>query len=140
MPDAGRSGIVVTPEGYGLCFVDDSCWAYFANVPPADVWGDDWNDAPHDCNAGRPYDKEGQRLVQVAFDGPYEVAGTDDRGRWGYLSAEDINTGRAPWLYDPGYGEKTYPEPKDVINAGITLQEFRKRIRAAGGQVYEVRR
>ena len=128
-------------DEHRLCFVDET-WAYFANVPPTEVWGDDWDDAPHDCNAGEPYVKDGQRLVKVAFEGPYEVVGgsfgpkqwDDLWGRW--LSVEQINRGDAPWLADPGYGE-TFPKPKATIPAGITLTDFRRRMREAGGQVYE---
>lgn len=33
-------------------------------------WGDDWNDAPYDCNAGRVYDEyvSGQRDIAFPFD------------------------------------------------------------------------
>lgn len=34
-------------------------WAYFADedAPMKKIWGDDWNDAPKCCNAGRPYEE-----------------------------------------------------------------------------------
>lgn len=134
-----RSGLVVTPEGYGLCMVKDNTWAYFASVSPMEINGDDWNDAPHDCNASEPYPREGQRVVKVAFESPYEMAGTQWDRLWPDLCADSINRGDAPWLYDPGYGD-TYPEPKSTIMAGVSLQKFRKLVREAGGQVYEARR
>ncbi len=121
-------------DDYQLCYVEGGCWAWFANVPPCDVWGDDWNDAPHDCNAGTPYATDGQRFVKIAWDGTgYEV-----NGRHGtYLSVEQINSGDHPWLVDPGYGT-TYPNRKASVPAGVTLAEFRRVIRADGGEVYEV--
>jgi hypothetical protein len=37
-----------------LCYIDGS-WAYFTTQNLKDQWGDDWDDAPFDCNAGEPY-------------------------------------------------------------------------------------
>lgn len=120
---------------FRLCYVSDS-FAYFADTKPTAVTGDDWNDAPHDCNAGTPYADRGYRVVVVAYDGDLEIVGTNNRDRWGYLSADDINAGPAPWLYDPGYGD-TYPEPKSIVRAGVTLEEFKQLVAAARGHVYE---
>jgi len=125
-----------------LVYVED-CWAWFAENT-ADAWGDDWNDAPHDCNAGTPYDDRGGYKIKVAFDGDLEVAGT----QWGSypafhppapkhgLSVEEINDGAAPWLYQPSYGLKQFPEPLMVIPAGVTLVEFEQLVAQAGGKVY----
>ena len=38
-----------------LCYVD-GCWAYFTTQRLDHQWGDDWNDAPYEHNAGPPYD------------------------------------------------------------------------------------
>ena len=38
-----------------LCYIDGA-WAYFTTQALADVIGDDWNDAPYECNAGAPYE------------------------------------------------------------------------------------
>lgn len=38
-----------------LCYVR-SPWAYFTTRPLFEQWGDDWNDAPYEHNAGEPYD------------------------------------------------------------------------------------
>lgn len=122
-----------------LCFVDENIWAYFSNVDPTEMGGDDWNDAPHDCNASQPYPRDGQEVICVAFDGPYEMNGTQATATtpdrlYGY-SADEINGKLIPWLIDRGYGE-TYPEIKDSIWAGTTLREFIARMQAAGGNVY----
>ena len=37
-----------------LCFVDKT-WAYFTTKPIESQWGDDWDDAPYEHNAGEPY-------------------------------------------------------------------------------------
>lgn len=132
-------------DHYRLCFVKES-WAYFVNGDPTEVWGDDWNDAPHDCNAGPPYGTAGQAMEVVAFDGDLEVVGTAmngvGAGRWGWLSVEEINAGAAPWLVQLRYGARSDDDliPLGVtIPAGVTLAEFRKLVREACGYVYERR-
>jgi hypothetical protein len=37
-----------------LCYVE-GFWAFFTTRPLAEQWGDDWDDAPYEHNAGRPY-------------------------------------------------------------------------------------
>lgn len=37
-----------------LCYVDDK-FAYFTTQELAKQWGDDWDDAPYEHNAGEPY-------------------------------------------------------------------------------------
>ena len=38
-----------------LCYVDEP-WAYFTTQDLDKQWGDDWNDAPYEHNAGTPYE------------------------------------------------------------------------------------
>ena len=38
-----------------LCYVRGA-WAYFTTQPLEDQWGDDWDDAPYEHNAGSPYE------------------------------------------------------------------------------------
>lgn len=37
-----------------LCYVEGD-WAYFTTQPLDKQWGDDWDDAPYEHNAGEPY-------------------------------------------------------------------------------------
>ena len=37
-----------------LCYVEGN-FAYFTTQPLAKQWGDDWDDAPYEHNAGEPY-------------------------------------------------------------------------------------
>lgn len=122
-----------------LCYVKDR-WAYFTTVPLSEAWGDDWNDAPHDCNAGRPK----ADCVVVAFDGDLEVCGT--QFGWppasvehphGY-SVEEINDGEIPWLATMQYrADRGQWDPVVRVMAGTTLAEFRRIVKAADGNVYE---
>lgn len=124
-----------------LCYVDD-CWAWFTTCTLSDQWGDDWNDAPYEHNAGdpyawKPYMAERQvplsdyRLFRLAWDGPYETPAQKANSNSHY-SVEDINAGAIAWLSRSWYRD-THVLP---IYAGITLHEFIDRMRAASGQVF----
>jgi len=65
MSDNSTSGT----ERLGLCYVSPP-WAWFTSLPVEEQWGDDWDDAPYQHNAGRPYSEEGVTLEKVGFDGP----------------------------------------------------------------------
>lgn len=110
-----------------LCYVDGP-WAYFAPHDPIEVWGDDWNDAPYEHNAGEPYEKFGP--VCVAWLGTME-APCD-----GHLNSpwtvEEINRGEVPWLTSPSWRNGLCVK----IWAGVTLAEFITLVRQDGGEVY----
>jgi hypothetical protein len=118
-----------------LCYVKNRV-AYFAGLAPDEVWGDDWNDAPYEHNAGRPYHyvwRDGKRvlieIVEIAFEGggfetPAERA---MYGNSGY-SVQDINAGAAAWLFGG------HPKPT-AIYAGATIEEFRAKLESGGGRI-----
>lgn len=108
-----------------LCYVENS-FAYFSYKDPKDVWGDDWDDAPYEHNAGLPYDFD----LRVAYDGDW------DQPCNGHLnspwSVQDINNGGAFWLRS-----RRFKTGKPIfILAGTTLDEFIKTIPKCDGQVY----
>lgn len=121
-----------------LCYVRDQ-WAYFTTRPLADQWGDDWDDAPYEHNAGAPYewherldaDRERWTITRVAFEGPF------DRPCDGHLNSQwdvrQINAGAVAWLRSSEWGTGC---PRVVIPAGTTLSRFRELIREGGGHVY----
>ncbi len=117
------------PATAKLCFIKDQ-QAWFTTAPLNKQWGDDWNDAPYEHNAGRPYDPPE----------PYEVGslfweGSFDTPCVGHInsiwSVQDINAGKVPWLVSWGFEEKV------SIMAGTTVEEFAKIIRQYGGDIYE---
>lgn len=125
-------------ETHQLCYVKGR-WAYFASVPVGEVWGDDWNDAPYEHNAGNPYDavhRDGVRvpieIAKVAFDADLETP-ADIAGLNSNYSVEQINAKATPWLTSSGWGSK------DTVRiwAGATLAEFRALVAEAGGDAYE---
>ena len=120
-----------------LCYVKDS-FAWFTTAAQLQhVRGDDWNDAPYEHNAGDPYAWHERmkvppyELVKVAFESPYTtpagLANLNSR-----YSVQMINAGAIAWLSSWHY-ETQYPP----IMAGTRLAEFRRMIKAAGGEVYE---
>jgi hypothetical protein len=104
-----------------LVYIDpDIPVAYFSE---GDAWGDDWDDAPYEHNAGTPYDWT-TRVVYLDTDleSPCSNKLNSD------YSVEQINKGMIPWLRTP-----TWYKHIVVIPAGVTVQEFIDKIRAADG-------
>jgi len=99
-------------DNYKLCYVDDYNTAYFTNVPLSKQWGDDWDDAPYEHNAGLPYDPE--NIVTITFSNmvPYTRPMHE-------VSVQTINEGLTFWLHhDAGNGTTSY------VRAGVTADEF----------------
>lgn len=46
---------------------------YLGNDDCTDYWGDDWNDAPYDCNAEKVYDEYVTGYVDIVFPFDYMV-------------------------------------------------------------------
>ena len=123
-----------------LCYVSGS-WAYFTTQELKDQWGDDWNDAPYEHNAGSPYHysdhdkKEGREpweIVRVAWDGPFEAPCSEVLNS--PFSVEQINKGAVPWLVRSRWNTDL---PYVAILAGETLPQFKDKIKMLGGKVYE---
>lgn len=129
-------------DDFKLCYVEGNS-AFFTTKDLADQWGDDWNDAPYECNAGEPYEPHPNRptdwhedrspkwkIKVVTFEG--EFASPCD----GYLnspySVEMINAGQVPWLvgklqvpFFTGTLLETFPKDGQVrIFAGTPLEKF----------------
>lgn len=136
-----------------LCYVDGP-WAYFTTKPLKEQWGDDWNDAPYEHNAGSPYEPcwhrnekpcdcelcrrdyfpDGAprwRIVRVAIE--TDLGTPADRApENGEYSVEQINSGAIPWLQTSRWS----PRPGIQIWAGVGLSEFKRLVRLYGGKVY----
>lgn len=135
-------------ERYKLCYVRYP-WAYFTTQELAQQWGDDWDDAPYEHNAGQPY----EWLERIYRNGHYEpnpeprweidhvaVEGNFDEpcgwtGNSPYC-VRDINAAVVPWLRMDRW-EKDGPPV--LIWAGTTYPEFVRLVQDAGGAIYERR-
>jgi hypothetical protein len=107
-------------------------YAYFTPLPLSKQWGDDWNDAPYECNAGAPYDHGDNADAVEILVVPFAVSGAWDIVKepkdWGGInspwSIEDINKGIIPWLYLEN-GDKKWR----IIRAGTRIGDFMEGIK-----------
>ena len=122
-----------------LCYIDGA-WAYFTTQALADVIGDDWNDAPYECNAGAPYGwgehdaKLGRapwELVKLAYDSPMLETPADWANNNSRYSVDHINAGLVPWLSNYRIGAESVK-----VMAGASVAEFSRAVIASGGMVY----
>jgi hypothetical protein len=113
-----------------LCYVTEP-WAYFTFAPLAEQWGDDWDDAPYEHNAGTPYSDSESQIVKIAWEADLHLPCDGHcNSPW---SVEQINSGAVAWLRSPNYVKG----PKIAIPAGTAISRFKELIFKSGGCVYE---
>ena len=135
-------------KGYRLCFIKGNVLYFTDNFEKQ--WGDDWDDAPYEHNAGEPYvweddwtpeqnRKHGHGHIRyIAYVNGYGVCELKDCYRCNEriicnlyfgrninspYSVEAINKGAAAWLYH---------ETAGGLYAGATLEEAGKWLTVAG--------
>lgn len=119
-------------EKYKLCFVDH----YYSGIPLVsdmiayftdnmrEQWGDDWDDAPYDCNAGGPYANR-TNVIGMEFSLPLGLkVMTPAKYNDCYWSVQDINMGAIPWIY----GKNDVSKVSVHIDSGTSPKEFIKRL------------
>jgi hypothetical protein len=148
-----------------LCYVSGNC-AYFTTQALEKQWGDDWDDAPYEHNAGSPYewraDYDGKSCKCLDPKGgvnkgctyqPVHLA-TEAIPRWEivqvYFEAnyeppcEGVTNSRYS-VQDINRGDVAWLRPSRYasnrgamrpIRAGATLDEFKAFIRSSGGRVW----
>lgn len=129
------------PTNAVLCYVSGNV-AYFTTQALESQWGDDWNDAPYEHNAGPPYtpfcindwDQHGKpmwAIYKLMFDGPFVTP--DHTHANSPFSVDDINAKAIAWLRtDPLFST----QPPVSIPAGTTIQDFLTLIQQGNGTVY----
>lgn len=123
-------------ENAKLCYADEYT-AYFTTCDLANQWGDDWDDAPYEHNAGPPYgwaehrDVPPHKIFIVMYRGPFDLPRDGhSNSPW---SVQDINAGCVAWLVNK------YADCGPVaILAGTTIAQFRELIWKGDGEVYEL--
>lgn len=125
-------------EEFKLCYIDGNK-AWFTNNLKKQ-WGDDWNDAPYEYNAGEPYDHWSELIEdnsnvwkrkykhhkikhKVLF---FETNDWSEILPLNGYSVENINKGKVAWLCTDKFN----------IYAGTSYEEFIKIIEQNGGTVY----
>ena len=135
---------------YRLCYVDDfehvryGGLLYFTDNFEHQ-WGDDWDDAPYECNAGEPYrdgTHSGNIRVFAFLCCGEDVATPSMQTGLGY-SVKDINCGVVPWLCAIDAiralrGEDAISNSK-VLRAGASIAEARKFMREIGAKFGELK-
>jgi hypothetical protein len=120
-------------DDFVLCYVSLP-WCYFTSQFLQKQWGDDWNDAPYEHNAGLPYDdytgKNRWQIIKVAAD--TSLSQPCDMFPDHSFSVEQINAGAVSWLQN----DMRWETPNVTIPAGTTLRDFISIIYSNGGSVY----
>lgn len=77
-----------------LCYADEK-FLWFTDTPIDKVWGDDWNDAPYEHNAGEPYPEFGP-FTKIVIDYDYCLPCYNElNSQW---TVEQINAGAIAWV------------------------------------------
>lgn len=126
------------PEYYKLFYVDphskDSCpEVHFTTGKVSEEWGDDWNDAPWEHNAGRPYQNGGGQYFVMRIESGHNsnIKTPDEYANYANspYSVEMINKGLVPWMsvdiWNPEARE--YEQHNNLFHSGTTLKEFIER-------------
>lgn len=121
-----------------LCYVEpetDSPRVFFTTRDLKDQWGDDWNDAPYEHNAGHPYTWHASEtnpkqeydiyVMRVWKNELKDPADIKQPNSW--ISVDRINDLEQPWLLGRGV----------AIWAGTTAYDFLQLLEKGGGKVVE---
>lgn len=130
---------------FKLCYVDDdseytggNLTLYFTELNDVtEQWGDDWDDAPYEHNAGTPYEhdynqpeqgvKDGRgiypriKIYKIMITGGHNIMTPRSKQLNSPYTVQDINKGIVPWL--------TIMDKKDkaiYVKAGTTLRDTLK--------------
>lgn len=107
---------------YKLCFVKDQT-AYFANVNPCRVNGDQWG-YKYNTKASPPWFSYVYSLKEIVFSLEYLGPPRD-------LPVDHINKYNIPWM------QQLLPFDANEIYAGATIPEFKRKIIEWGGKIYK---
>jgi len=99
-----------------LCYVDLP-WLYFTDNMEKQ-WGDDWNDAPYEHNAGTPYEYETNVIKIAVYINNLWLDSPCDKGRC--MSVEEINKAGYPWLKHFHDGSDPGLKPGTPLDEAIT--------------------
>ena len=118
------------PKPLKLCYVRHNILYFTDNFEKQ--WGDDWDDAPYQHNAGEPYEweddwpeykNEHRGHIRYILYIPKSCDLQEAYLRHQDISVEEINKGTVPWLYH---------ETAGGLYAGATMEEALKWLTVAG--------
>lgn len=108
---------IIYGNTFGLYLGEDSC---------NDYWGDDWNDAPYEHNAGQVYKRYIQGYVEFTFPLKYDIYEACTGHFNSPFSKEDMKNRKVPCL-------TISTEPEIKIYFGDNIDEISKQITKLGG-------
>lgn len=91
-----------------------------------DYWGDDWNDAPYEHNAGEVYQRYVRGYAEFAFSSKYSICEACNGYFNSPFSKEDMKNRKVPCL-------TISIEPEIKIYFGDNIDEISKQIKEFGG-------
>lgn len=107
---------------------------YYGEDDCNDYWGDDWDDAPYEHNAGEVYSKYIRGFVEFAFPLDFAIIEPSDCYFNSPYSKEDMKNRKIPCI-------TISTEPEIKLYFGDNIDEISKQITEHGGlQIYEQRR
>jgi len=112
-----------------LCYIEGP-WAFFTDLSLDEQWGDDWEDAPYEHNAGPPYTSLGGQIVKLAWEGDLDAP--NEHYANSPYSVQRINKGAVPWLVSSQWNKEFVKIP-----AGTSIFDFIELVETAGGKVYD---
>ncbi len=139
---------------FKLCYIEGH-FAYFTTQELSKQWGDDFDDAPYEHNAGTPYTPtiyyhvdgteskkledwiggkpnwEIKKICFFGFDNMNAPCDVWENGNSMVISVDDINKKKAPWLQN-----SKYDKPRIKVWAGCSIEEFKKLVKKGGGEIY----
>lgn len=112
-------------------------YAYFTDIPLSEQWGDDWDDAPYEHNAGDPYDRifgkepyTEHNIIIVPFYVSHDGYSVKLPRDYVYCNSpfcvRDINAGAVAWLFARDSSSRVAPGVS--IHAGINPYEFFEKV------------
>lgn len=138
-------------KNFKLCYIDNHNTAYFTTQELSLQTGDDWNDIPYEHNAGTPYAPHIRYYADGHTEKMPEYWNEDGTPKWELYhlkfdcwnletpaarhynspySVDMINAGAVAWLSGKVDGNPI------AIQAGASIEEFKQKVRQAGGFIY----
>lgn len=112
---------------------EQELYAFFTPLELDEQWGDDWNDAPYDCNAGYPYDTDDNTKEITIIQVPFVVKSYNYNlpSAYGYntpFCVLDMNQQACAWIHDSAYDKNTHKYKGVSILAGVSPLEFKAKL------------
>ena len=112
---------------------EQELYAYFTPIELDEQWGDDWNDAPYDCNAGVPYDTDDANKEITIIRIPFAVKSYNynlpkDYGYNTPFCVLDMNQLACAWIHDSVYDKNTHKYKGTAILAGDSPLIFKNKL------------